>query len=85
MFQAAMLFWLPVALMPLGFWISNASRYPNMGKLLTLIGLSLVLLSPWTVPSSPSSAVGHLLGFIIGPSILVTFCLLYTSDAADDP
>ena len=50
MFQAAMLFWLPVALMPLGFWISNASRFPNIGKLLTITGLSLVLLSPWTVP-----------------------------------
>ena len=85
MFQAAMLFWLPVALMPLGFWISNASRFPNIGKLLTITGLSLVLLSPWTVPSSPSSAVGHLLGFIIGPTILVIFGLFKIAYSGNVP
>lgn len=84
-FQAALLFWLPVALMPLGFWISNASRYPNIGKLLTIIGLSLVLLSPWTVPSSPSSAVGHLLGFIIGPSILIVYGLFKIAYSGNVP
>ena len=72
--KAAILFWLPVALIPIGIWISqNKSFFSNkkIGLLLSISGLMLALLSPWTVPSSPSSAVGHLLGFIIGPSILI--------------
>ena len=35
----------------------------QIGTFVSLIGLALVLASPWTVPESPSNAVGHLLGF----------------------
>ena len=78
MLQAALLFWLPLALIPVSIWISQSKKSTNSktnGIILLVIGLVLVLASPWTVPQSPSSAVGHLFGFIVGPSILVLFGL----------
>ena len=73
-FEAALLFWLPFAFIPLGFWISqlkSSKLFNNFGYSLIIVGLIFVLSSPWTVPESPSSAVGQLLGFIAGPTILV--------------
>ena len=64
MYQALLLFWIPVAVVPLGIWVflsfANA-RDKNLGKFLAFVGFAMVCLSPWTVPSSPSSAAGHLL------------------------
>ncbi len=88
MINAILLFWLPVALIPFGLWISQNKSYSNIKKIgifLSLLGLSLVLLSPWTVPSSPSSAVGHLLGFIIGPSILISIGLYQIAFSGNVP
>ena len=78
MLKAAILLWLPVALIPLGIWYSQSRKLPlkkNLGRFLSLLGLVMILASPWTVPNSPSSALGHLLGFIIGPSILISLGL----------
>jgi hypothetical protein len=74
MFQALMLFWLPVAVVPLGVWIwlsSSNDQRKSFGRILSFIGLVMVCVSPWTAPSSPSTAAGHLLGAIIGPSVLI--------------
>ena len=72
--NAVAFFWLPMLLIALGAWISLSSKdglKKKSGKLLSVLGLILVCVSPWTVPSSPSSAIGHLIGFIIGPSALL--------------
>ena len=56
MAQAALWFWLPVALIPLGTWISlssNGSMQRRMGQALALLGFTGVVLSPWTVPEAP--------------------------------
>ena len=88
MLQAALLFWLPLALIPVGVWISQSKKSTNSktnGTILLIIGLFLVLASPWTVPQSPSSAVGHLFGFIVGPSILVLFGLYMVAYSGNVP
>ena len=72
--NAVAFFWLPMLIIALGAWISLSSKdglKKKSGKLLSVLGLILVCVSPWTVPSSPSSAIGHLIGFIIGPSALL--------------
>ena len=74
MAQAALWFWLPVALIPLGTWISlssNGSMQRRMGQALALLGFTGVVLSPWTVPESPSVVAGHLLGVLVGPAALL--------------
>ena len=74
MAQAALWFWLPAALVPLGVWISLSSKTSsgtNFGRFLAGVGMLGIVTSPWTVPESPSSAAGHLLGFILGPAALL--------------
>lgn len=74
MVQAALWFWLPVGLIPLGTWLFLSSKVQSkrmLGQALVLLGFVGVTLSPWTVPESPSSIAGHLLGFIVGPSALL--------------
>lgn len=74
MAEAALWFWLPTVLVPFGIWISLSSKDTMgraFGRCLAFLGLAGLLLSPWTVPSSPSSEAGHLLGFIVGPSALL--------------
>ncbi|MDG1548601.1 MAG: hypothetical protein P8Q94_00995, partial [Candidatus Poseidoniaceae archaeon] len=86
--QAALLFWLPLALIPVSVWISQSKKSRNgkrNGLILLVIGLVLVLASPWTVPDSPSSAVGNLFGFILGPSILVLFGLYLVAYSGNVP
>jgi len=72
--EAVVFFWLPMSMMALGTWINLSSKddlTKNFGKIIFILGLIFVCVSPWTVPSSPSSAIGHLIGFIIGPSALL--------------
>ena len=74
MLQALVLFWIPIAMVPLGAWLSMSSHSKSAttnGKFLAFLGVIMICLSPWTVPSSPSSAAGHLLGAIIGPCMLI--------------
>ena len=74
MVEAVVFFWLPLSMIALGAWVSLSSKdnmKTNIGRLISIIGLALVCASPWTVPSSPSSSIGHLIGFILGPSILL--------------
>ena len=69
MLKAAVLFWLPFAFIPFGVWVSqvkSSSVVNKLGYTISILGTALVLASPWTVPESPSNAVGHLLGFIAG-------------------
>jgi hypothetical protein len=80
LFKAALLFWLPLMLVPTGavFALSRkeGSR-PIVGWAVALIS-SLMVMSSWlTVPESDSSAGGHLILAIIGPTILMALgCFL---------
>ena len=81
--EAALLFWLPFAFIPFGLWFSQVKSSiisSRIGYLIALFGVIFVLGSPWTVPKSPSSAVGHLLGFIAGPTILHTLAMYRLAD-----
>ena len=86
--EAALLFWLPLAVIPLGVWFSQSKSSTigaRLGIISSLIGLGFVLSSPWTVPDSPSSAVGHLFGFILGPSILMLVGLFKVAYSGNVP
>ena len=72
--QAFLLFWLAglaviVGLM-LGFF-SKQSAIRRFGMVLMVLGTLSILATPWTLSFSPSSAFGHFLGSILGPSVLL--------------
>jgi hypothetical protein len=75
MVEAAIWFWLPLILVPIGFWLAISGRGEKGGKILAGLGLILVMASPWTVPSSDSTAAGHLLLAILGPTLLLAYGL----------
>ena len=71
--SAALLFWLPLAMIPFGGWAFLSRKkgiIPILGVLTTILGLFLVMISFITIPESDSSASGHLLTSIIGPAIM---------------
>lgn len=84
MLQAFLLFWIPVSMVPLGLWYSLTSS-PLRGRFLAFSGIVLVCLSPWTVPSSPSTAAGHLLGAVIGPCMLIIIGIYLVSFSGNVP
>jgi hypothetical protein len=74
MYIAVLFFWIPMSSIVLGLWVSFSSKQDSkiyFGRILTVISFLLVCISPWTAPLSPSSSIGHLIGFIVGPSILL--------------
>lgn len=73
MLEAAIWFWIPLCMIPLGMWLSISGISKKPGLILSLIGFFLVLISAWTVPSSDSSAAGHLLLSILAPSLLLAY------------
>lgn len=88
MFQAFLLFWIPVSMVPLGLWYSLSSPLESStknGRILSFTGIVLICLSPWTVPNSPSSAAGHLLGAIIGPCMLIILGIYLISFSGNVP
>ena len=73
MLDAAIWFWIPLLLIPTGVWFTVSGKAKSFGKILSLIGLVLVMASSWTVPESDSTASGHLLLSISLPSILLAY------------
>lgn len=73
MLDAAIWFWIPLMLIPLGMWFSVSGKAKKTGFVFSISGLILVMASSWTVPSSDSSAAGHLLLWISGPAILLCY------------
>lgn len=74
MMQATLWFWFPAIALVVGTGTALSSRSESikkLSKIIAIISFVLVLLSPVTVPESPSSAAGHLLGSIIGPCALL--------------
>ena len=74
MMNAVAFFWFPLSMIAIGAWLSLSSKGSMkiiIGRLISVLGFLLVCISPWTVPTSPSSSIGHLIGFIVGPSSLL--------------
>ena len=71
MLEAALWFWIPLCLIPVGIWLSINGKTKLLGKVIALVGLILVMISSWTVPDSDSSAGGHLILTIIAPTLLL--------------
>ena len=73
MLQAALLFWLPVVGIGLGTWFKLGRRWDGVqgfGYALAVASGLVLLVSPWTVPSSPSTASVHLILSIGGPVMM---------------
>ena len=73
MLEAAVWFWIPLCLIPLGMWFLVSGKAKNLGKAISIVGFLLVLASSWTVPSSDSTAAGHLILSIIAPTLLLGY------------
>lgn len=73
MIEAAIWFWIPLLLVPIGLWLILSDKSKNLGKILSTSGFILVLISSWTVPSSDSTAAGHLLLSILAPTLLLAY------------
>ena len=77
--RAALLFWLPIGFFVLGIFL-YLSRDSNLAKKLgavtSIISLSLFLISPFTVPQSPSTELAQLSWYIL-PIALLLFSGLY--------
>ena len=72
--QAFVFFWAPGSLMVIGalmYLFSKSNKLGGIGKLLIGFGLLSILLTPWTIPFSPSSSFGHFIGSILGPTALL--------------
>jgi len=72
--QAFVFFWLAGLLATLGLmfaFFSKAAMGRKIGSIMLAVGFLSLLATPWTIPFSPSSAYGHLLGSIIGPTVLL--------------
>lgn len=78
--SALLWYWLPLALVPFGIWLTLARESKLAQKLglpLVVAGIIFVMASPWTAPESDSSASGHLLLSVAGPVLLLAWgCFL---------
>ena len=73
MLDAAIWFWIPLCLVPIGIWLTISGKAKLPGKIIAATGLILVMISSWTVPDSDSSAGGHLILTIFAPTILLAY------------
>ena len=72
--QAFVFFWLAGLFVVVGAMASFFSKVQwqrRAGLFLFALGLLSLMLTPWTLPFSPSSAFGHLLGSLVGPAVLL--------------
>lgn len=52
-------------------FFSKGALQRKLGAAFLTVGFLSLLITPWTASASPSSAFGHLLGSILGPSVLL--------------
>ncbi len=73
-FQAFLLFWLAGLAIIVGLMLGFFSKHGTtrrFGMVFMALGTLSILATPWTLTFSPSSAFGHFLGSILGPSVLL--------------
>ena len=72
--QAFVFFWLAGLFVLAGTMLglfSKSGGPRRVGSGMAVAGLLSLMATPWTLPFSPSSAFGHLLGSLVGPSVLL--------------
>ena len=72
--QAFVFFWLAGLFVLAGTMLGLFSKSDGQRKLgsgMAVAGLLSLMATPWTLSFSPSSAFGHLLGSLVGPSVLL--------------
>ena len=72
--QAFVFFWLAGLFVLSGGMLGLFSKVAvqrKVGLAMASAGLLSLMATPWTLPFSPSSAFGHLLGSLVGPSVLL--------------
>ena len=72
--QAFVFFWLAGLFLVTGAMLAFFSKHHGqrrIGLVAAILGFASLMATPWTLPFSPSSAFGHLLGSLIGPSVLL--------------
>ncbi len=77
------LFWFPISIFILGILLiitRNPPKIQTLGIILSIIGAVFVALSPFTLPTSPSSAFGQLIFFLVGPSILLIIAIIVSNN-----
>ncbi len=75
------LFWFPMFICILGLILSitrNYEKIKTLGVFLTIIGIIFISISPYTLPSSPSSAFGQLISLLIGPLALMIIAIIFS-------
>lgn len=80
------LFWIPGVVMVTGLLLTLLSKHSGVRRVaavMLVLSSMAVLTTPWTVPSSPSSAFGHFLGSLLGPTVFLgvgLYCITFSSD-----
>ena len=72
--QAFVFFWLAGLFVLSGGMLGLFSKVAvqrKIGLAMASAGLLSLMATPWTLSFSPSSAFGHLLGSLVGPSVLL--------------
>ncbi len=80
--KPALLFWLPIGFFVLGifFYMSSDSQFrKKFGALISFSSLVLFLISPLTVPESPSTELSHLSWYILPVGVFLFAGLYMTS------
>ena len=72
--QAFVFFWLAALFLVVGAMVGFFSKVAwqrRTGTTMLVVGSLSLMATPWTLPFSPSSAFGHLLGSLVGPAVLL--------------
>lgn len=68
------LFWIPGVVVVAGGLLALLSKRAMVRRaagVMAAVSLLAIITTPWTVPSSPSSAFGHFLGSLLGPLVFL--------------
>ncbi len=77
------LFWFPISIFIFGVLLimtRNPPKIQTLGIVLTSIGIIFVAISPFTLPTSPSSAFGQLIFFLVGPYVLLIMAIMISNN-----
>ena len=80
------LFWVPGVIIVAGALLALLSKQSfvrRVASAMVLFSMVAVLTTPWTIPTSPSSAFGHFLGSLLGPIVFLCvglYCITFSGN-----
>ena len=86
--QAFVFFWLAGLFVVTGAMLAFFSKHSGQRKVglgMAIVGFGSLMATPWTLSFSPSSAFGHLLGSLVGPSVLLAVGLYQIAFSGNVP